>query len=1046
MKSILVVSLVIGSIQSAHGAPQCFDLFKEPRQAPRQKQQQAPVEAKAEAVNATEFAQLPPGKPFNKDATVFRSLAERIEQRKQEFREILSEVDNYHGAEYELTQVVRTLRGVELHELENLKQAGAIKNVAVYGSTNIPLYTLILHAVLPASTGAHVWFRTPMASRETYVRAMAKIREIMPEVDLSNIHLLTENADVQYDNFRKRHVLGLNRKGTRPVREVADIVIFTGNPKTGDELRASIEGKLVELQGQITDVKTIFMQFGSGLNPVIVTQLAQGAKMDPAVRAAVQAIRINSSQDCIAPKFYMIHDQVADVFTTRLLEEFAKLKYGSRQDPKADYSSLTFAEGVNDLVAFRSKWAQYLTTPDAQIDPATKRVDPHVFVFPFDKFAEVELVDHYAPFLVMFKYSSKDQLESVANDPRVKSRAMFASVFGDSSNKDMVYLRKLFEDNFHATILNQSVFVEESGNFAFGGYSQAASSVTLYRRTSKEPKLKSFTYSRPLLFSKEAKGFFGPKQTSTGYAQIASAPAGPSMNKGLQTLITEGMNFANASRFDGQWADLKTPQLTHRPTGLKALREIGAKGGFHVVVRGNSPRTEADRNNDVLFYGDDVAYSGDLKSGEIKSLPGVVLHPSWIGQDVKTYNTYRGEANPHMGLGLMHPMLFSSKRAEFSFADAVWPGSMPRGVNYAKIRTSRPRAFESLERSRLSLLVKLDAIVQARSRLTLEAKAELVEAFERHLDAFFALVNDVMPHGAFIKNFNEATTGDLGNQITSYSQNSRNYAIEFVERINSSLYSMGKTFSDKQTRNAMEQSFYETGSKMITKLLVDPKDLLIQQRVKIKKTDLGLPTEVRVDFIDGEAVHSRARYTHEYMGPDLKEAEAVLNKFFARAPVEFRHLSGGADVAKTEDGRWVVIEFNFGSNSGTLAPELFPIEANLFFSKLRQRRTPLIRNLDRAFDGGVDAQREYLKSLHEEKDKWQKKSIREMSMAETARYFRDRYLDRWLKNPTKAGADQVLKDLSAMVEGVGTANNRDFPLLIHGTRNFMNRELMERAR
>jgi hypothetical protein len=66
-----------------------------------------------------------------------------------------------------------------------------------------------------------------------------------------------------------------------------------------------------------------------------------------------------------------------------------------------------------------------------------------------------------------------------------------------------------------------------------------------------------------------------------------------------------------------------------------------------------------------------------------------------------------------------------------------------------------------------------------------------------------------------------------------------------------------------------------------------------------------------------------------------------------------------------------------------------------------------------------------------------------MSLAEVSRYFRDRYLGEWLKNPTAASAHVTLNKIRHMLNGFGGPNNRDLPLLILGAENFVNKNLMQ---
>jgi hypothetical protein len=781
----------------------------------------------------------------------------------------------------------------------------------------------------------------------------------------------------------------------------------------------------------------------------------------PAVDAAIEAIRINSSQDCIAPKFYVVHERVARQFTEQLMTRVGSLRYGERTDVRTDYSNLTYAESFDGLQAFRTRWQANLLNPQAQIDAASKRVDPHVFKFEFDRFNDVELVDHYAPYLVIFTYRTKKQLERVANDPRVRERAMFASVFGDAADTQMVYLRKLFEDNFHTTVLNQSIFVEESGNFPFGGYSASSSTATFLALEG--GVIRSFETHRPLLYSKEAAQIFGARSALAGRAVLAGGEgrAGREDVERLNQVLRLAESPEAAISAHAQWRQLNGSEGSTRPRGLEALRELGRAQGFWRVVEGAAPRTEADARKDELFFGPQRLYTngqvqssrpeeGDrgvpesttprahaafVESGRFRR--GVVMHPTFIDADVRVFNSWRGDANPLMGVGYLNPVLFSSKAREYAVAQAVWLGSMPRSVEFKDLATVA--RDPEIQRLRKSVSARLQSL--SGTRVGVGERAELLTQVEQLLQKTFNGINREFPHGAFVKNFNEFTTGDLGNQITTYSQNERNYARQFITWATSDSAS-GRPGSSRWLRSAQGQT-YETGTKMIAKFLVKPEDLLIQQRVVLAKTPMGMPVEIRVDFIDGEAVHARPRYTHEYLGREIREAQEVLNQFFARAPESLRRMAGGADLAKLEDGRWMFMEFNFGSNSGTLAPELFPIEANLWLSRLRGEPTLLVRELELARGAGVDGMRAYLSRLRQHRDIWQKRDISEMSRTEVAKYFRDRALDQWMARPTRESGEAALTEFRRVIEGLYEPGNRELELLLLGMKNAVRSRLAE---
>jgi len=976
---------------------------------------------------------------------IFEFIAERIISNKEVIIKHLTDVDNYYGAKYEIEQSIKTLRGVKIHELEYLKTIDGLKNVAVYGSTNIPLYTLILHGLIPASTGANIWFRTPQASRQTYLKLMSTIKNLLPEFDLSNLHILSEPQDVQYDYFRKQYVLGLNRKGTRYLRDPSEVVIFTGKPETGDEIVLTISKKIQEMR--VKDqrhIKILFLKFGSGLNPVLITNRAEKL-IHLATNATVEAIKINTSQDCIAPKLYIVHESMLNNFTDLLLNKLKNLKFGKNNDTSSDYGPLTFKEDFSGLVNFRTKWRNYLVTGNSIISPEEKRVDPHLFIFPFEKFKDVELEDHFAPFVILFKYENESQLEVIANDSRIKRRAMFASIFSDSSDYNLFKIRKLFEDNFHSTILNQSVFTEESGNFPFGGYSKDASSSTLLI-SNENTEMQIKTSNRPILFSKEVSLNF--TQSAPHFHSNESKPTREENNStkanAFLTKILENsfQTLSNNSSATGPNNFIVEPVNTIRKGGINSIRNLIKRDGLKVVVYKHKPRNSREEQRDRFFYGPNILYF-HKKAPSLIRVKGVVLHPSFIGDESLTYNSYRGDLNPHLGFANLNQILSRSKLYEYQMANAIWPDAIPQSKTYGEFLET-VRDFDKVEYLRKKLAQKFNDLANEPNRLS-KNRAKLIDEATLFLELFFNLVNKNMPEGAFIKNYGESTTGDLGNQITTFSQNSRNYVLQFIERLESHFKIYNHSFYSTDISTFISNIPFETGSKMLIKLLLNPNDLLIQKRVKIAKTNLGFPMEIRVDFLEGTAINSRPRYTHEYLRPQMNEAEKFLNQFFKRAPTELRMLSGGADLVKLESGQWVFMEFNVGSGSGSIKSEVFPIDTNIFLTRLQDHPTPLIQWLESTFRAGIDAQKKLLLKAGVEKEQWHKESIDDISLAEFAKYFRDRYLDEWSSNPTRENGIQTLLSIKTLFEDLGSESNRDLPLLKLGAELYINNSLEGRG-
>lgn len=313
---------------------------------------------------------------------------------------------------------------------------------------------------------------------------------------------------------------------------------------------------------------------------------------------------------------------------------------------------------------------------------------------------------------------------------------------------------------------------------------------------------------------------------------------------------------------------------------------------------------------------------------------------------------------------------------------------------------------------------KLNHFVQTKSSLNGSTRELIRKELVELLEIMMADLRIAFPEGGYIKNYGEFGTADLGTQITTFSTPPKPIVDEFLRRFEQALteiYEMGLTFDSPEFQERLLINIWELGATFLNRLLIDDSKLLVQSRVKIAKTALGAPLEMRVDFIDGEPVHSRARFSTEYLPQETQGASDVIKNFFARAPEKFRYLTGGADVALLEDGSWTIIEFNFGSSSGTLNPYYFPIDANLFYTKLQGFETPFLRDLDRVFHGGLEEQINYLEQLKNVRPLFWKPKITDISVTEVGKYFRDLYLEKYNQNPTSENAEKTLASIREML-------------------------------
>ncbi len=974
----------------------------------------------------------------------FSQIADAIEARRDKILRILQRVDTPAGSQYELRQALDTLRHADTLELHNLQNTRRLKNVAVYGSTNIPLYTLIMHGVVPLSITDNVWFRTPAATRAVYRDLYQELSMALPPGALRGLNVLTEAKDVQYDNFRKMYVLGLNRKGKRLERAPSEVVLFTGSPETGRQSLAENARKLEEVAAPTEAYKQVFLGFGAGMNPMVVTGDAR-RNLDAAINATLESIRINCGQDCIAPNYYFVKRDVADSYVNGLLSRVGRMKPGRTRDPEAGYSSLTLSEDVKKLQDYRQKYEKYLVNPTATIDPVKKLVSPHVFVFPFSMFGEVALQEHFGPFITVFRYDSAADLKKMAMDPRVQKKAMYASVFGaDAATPEVTQAVAILQQNRHGVSVNTSVYADESGNMPFGG---AGSDASVVATLSKSPGRTPLVHQahRPVLFSEEARLAYGNLLTQ----RDASTAPRSYFEKALHSLVDQaGLPPSRAPPMLYGGNGLDQPLSRNRPTGLKYIRGVIEREGLVRYLTGSRPGDPKVLQALEEFHGTKLVFESDLPKGQPGPTQGkgVVIHSTSPSEGPGRVNQYRGTVNPHLGRGNLQGLLDGRKLPEYQLAEAVQPGIMARTETFQHLQAAG-RIGREFSQAREEAKRELAKLLARGKPLTQKERAELTQRISRMAALLFADVRKEFPSGAFFKNYDEFATADLGIQITSFGSNPDRLAGQFVRRFEAALQRTGDTgeYAASVFQKEMLAEDYETGPKFLNMLLAQPDDLLVQARVDIAKTEMGFNQEFRVDFMDGEAVYSKLRFSHEYMPEEAEQAKRVIDEFFKKAPPEFRHLSGGADVARLPDGRFVIIEFNFGSSSGTLMPRLFPVDSNEFITALQGKSTPFIQKLEGVFASGIEGQRAYLKSLKREKELWFKESFEDLSVAEVGKWLRNRYLQEWAKSPSRESAEETIKKLQSVFDGLATPGNEDLDNLIRGAKYYIERKLLGRG-
>jgi hypothetical protein len=929
-------------------------------------------------------------------AKYFADILWLVENSGMELRKELRQVNNELGSDIEMAQVKAFLRGIGRFEMASLENIETIENAVIYGSTNVPLYTLITQVLLVGSFSRNVWVRTPEATRDLYIRLFQMLRTYLPTEYTENIHLVTDSSDLAYDNFNRIYVMGLSRSGRYAVRPPSELVVLTGNPDTA---RGMIERNARNLQKIAPDNpgrKQLFLGFLAGVNPAVVVPSAR-EQIKHVVDQLVFPFLVNAGQDCMNSDLVFVHSNIASELQNALVKKMSGLKMTEKGDAQTGISPVTMAKSFDRLLAYREKYKKYLVTPEAKIDPSSRRVEPHLFVIPFSEFSGLEIQEHFAPFMTIVKYSSVDQLRTASLDPRIQKKAMMALLFGGNSmSRDLQEARDVFRESQHAVVTNSHLYNEFDMNMPFGGQG-TDSSMSVLADIGAGGGLRLQSRHRPLLISREMELAF-PRTSS-------------------QDRFNLGVNKVEADS-----------RQSENPLLVKA-KQVARQEGLFLV----SPTvlTLANNKQQEALYG--IKIKSPKVNGNLQRTAGVALHRKSIADQFQT-SSISGRIN----LLNDDPRVlakYNSKAEELSLVQKVDPSLMPSTKIFAEVEDSmKAISLESRRKELVEFLNNFKVKGPAREFSDLEIKLDLL------VSDFLEVVRAHFPKGAYIKNYGEFASGDYGNGVTTFGtsslQTSREFLLWFseIQKQNPS-----RKLNDPKIIYYLRSRHSANGARFVLQLLLDPQVLIVQERLDVMQTQSGQPMEFRVDFMFGEPVGVRMRYGYEYAPNESEMAMTVLREFLQKAPPEVRHLSGGADVGFLKNGKAIIFEFNFGGASGTLYPEYYPFEANQIFSYLKGSRTPL---LDRAYailEWPIEEQRDFVKSQRNEKPIWWKTNIADISQLEWARWLRDQHLERWRKSEDRSGesTEEVRENLRILLLDQGTSGNLDFRRLYEAADQFL---------
>lgn len=382
-------------------------------------------------------------------------IAKIIKKEENNLIKILIQYEPYSVAQYEIERCIRTLKSIDENQQYFKKKVGTI---SVFMPSNLPLYSLIIFALIPGFIAEKLYVHPNAALRRLeIVQNLCNTLEM--EKHLLNIDITSEEHDVFVERYVKR----------------SKVVIFTGRGTT----RAKIE--------KIMPEDSILIFNGAGHNPLVV---AEDADVDKAAEDSVFVKFFNSGQDCAGPDSILVHKKIAGEFVKKFKNECSKLVVDKFSNKK------TFIGPIHQESELKRLEKIISDNKDNVIYGKKVDFDNHIIhpTIISSKITEkVNFKETFGPIAFIVEYEEDEELKLYFQDKggKYQYNKMYVSLYGNSryirSNCDVILLNDNVNTKNGAGIVlnNQTIHDLEIGTRAYGGYSKGASAV-IYKNSRRE--------------------------------------------------------------------------------------------------------------------------------------------------------------------------------------------------------------------------------------------------------------------------------------------------------------------------------------------------------------------------------------------------------------------------------------------------------------------------------------------------------------------------------------------------------------------------------
>lgn len=392
---------------------------------------------------------------MNNNHAFFQSahnLREQLDLHQKTIKKVLSKYEPYETAQDEIDRSISALDGIR-SELESVDTNINNLKITTFFPLNLPLYSLVLFALIPSAFASIVYVRAPSVMQ-------AVIQELADILKLDRLFPSVAIKDVNRSTFL--HVYA----------QSADVIIFTGRYENA-----------ITIQKQCPHALMIFN--GSGVNPAIVFK---DANINVAADKIFEMRTFNSGQDCAGTDAVFVHQDVYEPFIEQLRIRLSSLVVGQYDNPATQIGPILKREYVETLVSFLNQERSYVIH-EGQVNLKSSIVYPYIIAKPISKHTG-DFHEFFAPVFYVLTFLDSTDVANILMHPQILDHSMYVSYFGNDPIMKSIPNARLL----HNCIINDV----EQGNHEYGGFGRKANFVAFGDTIT----------SRPILISREIHRFY----------------------------------------------------------------------------------------------------------------------------------------------------------------------------------------------------------------------------------------------------------------------------------------------------------------------------------------------------------------------------------------------------------------------------------------------------------------------------------------------------------------------------------------------------------